>query len=99
MKQVLQPCRVATVTTMVHITALDPMVTGGVLPSTQLLLPPGTGSCTTVSPVFTDTTTISLVVTQCVVFGINKLFDNFPILTNLFYLPRTDQRELMSDSE
>ena len=57
-KQALQPYRVASVTTVVLTATLASTVTGGHLPSTQLPIPmPGTGTCTTITAMSTESTT------------------------------------------
>jgi hypothetical protein len=66
----LQPCRVATVTTMERKTTLETTVTGGVLLSTPQL-PPGTATCTTVASMFPETSAISSTVFLLGVLRIN----------------------------
>lgn len=78
-KQVLQPCRVATVTTMVRAATLGSTVTGGVRLRARLPTP-GTATCTTITPMFTETsTTVSITVFLLGVLGISDLFDYLTI--------------------
>ena len=60
-------------------TALAATVAGGVLPRAAQQAP-GAGFCTTLSAICTETPIRRVLVFQCVVCGINRLFDLFSFL-------------------
>jgi len=67
---VLQPFRVAAVTTMVHSSSLATTAPGGVR-QRAIAITPGSGTCTTSTAMSTVATTMRVAAIQFVVLGIN----------------------------